>query len=503
MIALILSLFTLVVSVTPIAQKPTSPFFDIDPDVVYVTNAISYIKRHQIAYTDHPGTPYILTLAASYTPLRFYAKYVAHKPFVNWSLENITFLFTYSRFFTAVIFSLGIFIFLNSIKRHSNSTPLTLLTWLLLLTYTNFFRTAIRINPENFLPLVYAIWFSLVLSLTQKNQRSTLILVNFISGVALAVKFTNLAFPIVSVLISLCFFTKLKLKNYRQLLINLLVIPFGFVVSTWVVRGQYLRLVSWTTGLATHAGIHGSGDQTLFSLITHQSSIQKLISAEPMAIKLFALTPLIFLLAFYKFKKPEKIIFSILFTTTAVTGLVFSKYDHFYYQLPHLFIFISLLIISLSKFSNLKLFFLLPIIVLSLSVSQKVSDHLDLSQGLKKLAALEEQIKNNPPKHKTLWEFGPTKDFAAIWGRSWSGEFYGQELDQAYPYLGEMIGFKYYRSNKPEKRPLFNACWDQLYIQTATLPKLLENFPDKELETHPLIYPELTLVTSDHCSKIK
>jgi len=461
------------------------------------------LSSPHLPFGDHPGTPYIITLAASYTPLRFYAKYIAHQPFVNWSLENLTFLFIYSRFFAGLLFSLGIFIFLTSIKRYTNSNPLVLLTWLLLLTYSKFFRTAIRINPENFLPLIYATWFSLVLSLVKKNQPSKLILLNLVSGVALAVKFTNLALPIISALITLYFFVQSGLKKHRQTFLNLLLIPLGFVISTWAVRGQYLRLLSWTTGLATHSGIHGSGAKTLLNLATHQASIQKLIAAEPTAIKLFLITPVIFLVSFFKFKKTEKVVFSILLLVTTLTSLVFSKYDHFYYQLPHLFILISLLILGISRFPNLKLLFLVPIVFLSLSVPKKISGHLNLSQGLKRLAALEDQIKNNPPQHKALWEYGPTRDFAAIWGRSWSGEFYGQELDQVYPHLGEMIGFKYYRSNKPEKSPLFNVCWDQLYIQTATLPQLLENFPNQDLRIHRLVHPDLVLVTSNHCSKLK
>ena len=213
MIALILSLFTLVVSVTPIAQKPTSPFFDIDPDVVYVTNAISYIKRHQIAYTDHPGTPYILTLAASYTPLRFYAKYVKHTPFVEWSLTNFSFLVLYSRFFASLLFSLGIYLYLRTIKKYTRSDILTLTAWLLLFIYPNFLRFSVRLTPENLLPLIFALWFSLLVSLIKKNSSKKLLPLNFISGVAFATKFTNLSFPIISALATLSLFFKRNLKN--------------------------------------------------------------------------------------------------------------------------------------------------------------------------------------------------------------------------------------------------------------------------------------------------
>ena len=133
---------------------------------------------------------------------------------------------------------------------------------------------------------------------------------------------------------------------------------------------------------------------------------------------------------------------------------------------------------------------------------KNISNHLKLSQGVKKLAVFEQYLKDHPPKYKTLWQYGNSKDFSIIWGRSWSGEFYGEELTKLYPHLGEMINFKYYRSNKPEIFPLFDTCWDQLYLQTPLLPRLLENFPGGDLEIIELDYKDLILVTSSHCDTI-
>ena len=259
--------------------------------------------------------------------------------------------------------------------------------------------------------------------------------------------------------------------------------------------------------MATHSGLHGSGAKTLFNLQVYRNSIKKLIELEPLATRLFFITPLLFLTSFFKLENKKRALFSLILFSTLVTALVFSKYSLFYYQLPHLFILTSLSVLFLyhivSNQPNLKLALIILAVLLSSFAPKAISKHLALANGVKKLATLEQYIADHPPKHMTLWQYGNSKDFSIIWGRSWSGEFYGQELTKLYPHLGEMINFKYYRSNKPEIFPLFDACWDQLYIQTPLLPKLLENFPDKNLKIVPLDYKDLTLVTSDHCSKIK
>lgn len=507
MIAFILSLFTLIISLTPLTTKPASPFYVTDPDIVYVTNALSYIKRHQITYTDHPGTPYILTLSAAYTPLRLYAKYIDHTPFIEWSLKNFSFLVTYSRFFACFIFSLGIYIFLSSIKRFTKSNILVLIAWLLLFTYSGFLNFSDRLTPENFLPLIYSVWFYFLLLLIKKPSLKNNILLNLVSGISFATKFTNLSLLIISGLITLYLFLGQKSKKYRYVFLGLLSILLGFIISTWVIKDHYPKLVNWVSGMITHSGLHGGGAKTIFDPIVYKNSILGLIKSEPRISKLFLLTPLLFLTFIRKFNKRKRIIYGFIFISAAITTLLFAKYTLFYYQLPHFFIIVSLFVLILHqllfvKYKNMNFKFILIIlaVILSLPVPERISTHLRIKKDKNiESANFEKFIVDHPPKHMTLWQYGRSKDFSMIWGRSWSGEFYGQELTKIYPCIGEMVGLKYYRSNKPETIPLFDVCWDQLYLQASLVDEFLNNFPEQNLEITKLDSQKLVLITSNHC----
>jgi len=125
---LLLSLITLIFSVLPFTLGPSSPFFTIDQEVVYVTNALSYVVRKQIPFYDHPGTPGILLLSASFTPLRLWAKYFIHTPFIDWSIKNFTFLMYYSRFFVLIVYCAGLAILLRAVHNFTASRLAVILT---------------------------------------------------------------------------------------------------------------------------------------------------------------------------------------------------------------------------------------------------------------------------------------------------------------------------------------------------------------------------------------
>lgn len=269
-----------------------------------------------------------------------------------------------------------------------------------------------------------------------------------------------------------------------------------------------MRLINWTISLATHSGKYGTGNKILFDWPVYKNSFLAIVRAETLMVKLFIFSFLIYLSSlffkFFQIKKRQKIILGITAIVSITTSLIFAKFNRSYYQIAHLFIFISLLVLVFNKSKNLKPLILISSIILAVFLMPKrISTHLNSVQGFKKLAFLEEQIASSPPKHMTLWEYGNTKDFSLIWGRSWSGEFYGSELSKLYPHLGEMVGFKHYRSNKPETFPLFDVCWDQLYIQTSSLSKLQKNFPEIEFNTTKMDYGSLILISSDHCKNMK
>ena len=92
-------------------------FFSIDPDVVYVSNALSNIKYSVIGFYDHPGIPASSLLTLFLLPFRFYAKFISHENFFQFFVNNYSYEFVYLRVLQDLVFSLGIFIlFLSTLK---------------------------------------------------------------------------------------------------------------------------------------------------------------------------------------------------------------------------------------------------------------------------------------------------------------------------------------------------------------------------------------------------
>src|SRR3989344_6345492 len=136
-----LSLMTVFVGLLPILLGGLAGvFYSTDPEVMYVGNALSYIKAHQIQYIDHPGTPSILALAYWLWPLRIYAKLVAQTPFILWSLEHYDLIFFYLRLWQGIVFCLGIFLFLKAINSITDSKLVVILAWIVLLLFSPILR---------------------------------------------------------------------------------------------------------------------------------------------------------------------------------------------------------------------------------------------------------------------------------------------------------------------------------------------------------------------------
>lgn len=107
-------------------------------------------------------------------------------------------------------------------------------------------------------------------------------------------------------------------------------------------------------------------------------------------------------------------------------------------------------------------------------------EKIDLSVRLADFSA------SHPPRNLALWDWAPTREFAAIWGRWWSGEFYGGQLSQVYPKAGEFLDLVDYRDNRGYTHRLSAVCWDQLYLQAKSLERFLALNPGLHLIMTPI-----------------
>ena len=113
-LTLLFTLLTFFLSIFPIlANIPGSAFFAIDPDAMYMGNALSFIKSHQIAYLDHPGTPSILSIVLFLFPLQIISKFIYHQNSIIWIYSHLSSVYIYIRIMQALMSSLAIFLLLR------------------------------------------------------------------------------------------------------------------------------------------------------------------------------------------------------------------------------------------------------------------------------------------------------------------------------------------------------------------------------------------------------
>lgn len=499
MTAVLVTLSTWLLAVVPLRLFTSSPFFEIDPDVVYVTNSLSYIVRHQIAYLDHPGTPAILVLAAALTPFRVISKFLLNQSFLVFSLSNFTLLFHYLRLVVTVFFSLGVGIWYFSLHKYSHSKLLGLTGWLIFLSFPEVLRFSTKISAEAFLVFLIPIWL-LVFSRFIQNRSKLVFLLSFLSGIIFAVKFNSLTLALSSPLLSFTVPGAKWTKKTTYFILASTCFILGFFVSTSVIRDRYPGLFRWSTSFITRSGIHGTGNIAFFDLSIVSASISALKTASPIWFYLF-IFQLLAIPVFWFARKNQSV--NLLWVVLVLVSLAFLKYPLFYYQIPNILISTWLFLTGLHHFSSrfslpprLGFIFLTTLLIPTLGSRLTLHFH---SLSNNSLTVFEQFITSHPPRKMTLWEYAPTRDFSLIWGRSWSGEFYGRELTSLFPSLGEYLPPDRYRDNSGTISPLFSVCWDQLYIQTVSLPRLLKLYPDRNLEILATPLPDQKLVVSNHC----
>jgi len=499
---ILLAVITFIISLLPFTLGPSSPFYTLDQEDVYITNALSYVVRKQIPFYDHPGTPYIRLIAASYTPLRLWAKFVVRQPFLEWALQNFTFVFYYSRLFALIIYCLGIFIFLSAVLKYTNSKTAVVLAWLLLFSYSGFLFMSLRPTPDNFLMFSTSVWLWLFFLLVSGTVFWKLLLLYLAAGVSLAGKFNSLTLLVSSLAVTWPVLSSRRF-HFSGLLTRWGILAgvsvVGFIVSTWSIRIHYPSLFSWFFVVASRPDFSAQSSPGWFNAGIVLVSIHEMLRQEPYMIILFLLAPLVLVTSWRGLKTFERLAFLSLLIAVELFFAVYAKFPKPHYQMLHYILLSALIPVLLKKSRPAMLVF---IAVLFPLLIYRVRMHVDSYHGLGRLYNVERYIASHPPRFKTLWYIGDTRDHAILWGRVWSGEFYGPALDKLFPHLGEMANLELYRDNSTNIYPLFSVCWDQAYLRSSEIDRFLEIHSDKKLSVTPVPESELYLVISDHCQEL-
>lgn len=497
----LLSILTAVVVALPVLRSgQLSTFYSTDPDVHYLSNALTYIQFGKITYNSHPGTPAIVLIANLLLPLRVYSRIALHTPFVDWSFSNINLIYHYVRLSSSVLLGFSMCIFLAAVYKMTRSLIAACISVIALFTYTAFPYIGSTISAENTLFFLTSAWLWIFVHYLKLHSKFALILLIIIAAIAMATKFTSIPLAIASFLIFAGSFNSYKKKTAVNLLRIGLLFILVFVISTWPIRSTYPQMILWFSSLATTSETHGGGTKAIFNLASYISSVSGLRIKEIWAasISLTAVVGFTMLLVRRRYEQSRSLV--ILVVSTIFSILVIAKYPLSHYQIVTfaLVVFIASLSISLlPKFvqAALIIIFIFP------AISNIQNSYITIAQASAKTKVLEKYIQNHPPLKATVWVWGRSKDYALLWSRDWGNGLYSKQLIKYRPNLLELeSNLDYVNIDGHTREQLFKVCWDQLYLPETVVPVFLSKYPQHSVK-HLLLAntDDMAIIESDHC----
>lgn len=389
-------------------------FYSVDPDIVYMTNAVLYTKYNMISYADHPGTPTIILLYLFFIPFRLFTKYLLGLNFIQWSFDNFALLTLYARILEVTIKSVTAFIFAVLVKRMTKSNTLTLAGSFLLFALTGFTMGGFII-PENLSLLLTALWLLVFVLFVKKPTYILNLLLIAVSALAVANKFTSLFLLIPSLL--LVFYVKKigleqKILRLQANLVFAWIIFYLGILPAW---REFTYIKNWAVQLFYWSGIHGTGVQTIFNFSEYFSSLVILVKGMPYQVSLIFLTFAmgVFLTIKRKISIKDANIFLGL---SAIAGFfVFAKYPIVHYNFVNFFILVYCFIYFLWKMP--KKFILATLLVSGVLF---VKSNVGYMRSFERLSQ---------EKHGTVYE---TLD---AWTSHWASDIYREQFNKILPKL--------------------------------------------------------------------
>jgi hypothetical protein len=477
-------------------------YYAIDPEMAYISNALTYTKYHLIGYVDHPGTPLILFLSWSYIPLRIFAKYYDNIPFILWCFNNLTFLFFYTRIVMIFLFAVSIFVYFLAAIRITSYKSVPILVLLGLSTFPFVFRLSGEVLAESMGFFVISIWLYFF-SLQDKIKSPKLLFVlSFISGCALAVKFNNIVIAIASIALIISY-SLLSIKSkILYLFLNLILVVLGFICGSWAVKNSYISIFGKIIKVAIGSGdgaAHGSGTGGAINTQVVYYFINLFWqSYRPLAI-LFIVTSL--LLIYFVLRKKIRVFDKIfvLFVSVCFSILFMTKYPNDYYQFPNVLILVFVNIYILKKYINnltpVCILLFTPVMITNLFGHYRfLENNIDPSIQVAKY-----QI-SHPSRFLTLYDYAPVKDFMLIWMRYWGfGLFDEQLIGSNARTMALEANYKDVTVKYDSTKNISDVCWDKLYIRSDRAKEFLNLYPNYGYSVEKIGNSGIWVVNSSRC----
>ncbi len=480
--------------------KAEGVFFSTDPDVVYVANALSYIRSNQIGYIDHPGTPAITLLSYSYIPIRVYTKLFTNIGFITWSMINFRFLFLYSRLVSLFISIFAMSMFLYAVYKLTKSRMTIMFSFLSLFLLSPFYYLQVGISAEPTSFLITSFWLLTLAYLVFSGNKAVLIILGLISGISFGNRATAAFLILATFLTSLIYIHGTISRIIKDMLMISFASLTGFILALWPIHRRLWQVVASLLSFAGHTQVHGGGSQSVFDFNLYVSSIKSLSIQEQLPAIFIFLGLILLVLSFTKKKnKTDIVIFSI--AASAMLGLlVFSKFPLSHYQLTNYVVIVFAVSYFVNKMPQIVKISLITVLIFGFI---KTSDtfYRTFSSEVNKVVILNRYSNIHKAKIATVWDWSRSEEFSLIWARNWGGGLFNDEIKVYRPQLLELkpdfvnIGLSY-----SEEQKIFDVCWDQMYIQQEDLPVfMVKNQNSPKLQFNQVVGTNMIEIRSDHC----
>lgn len=488
LVSFLLIIFVVVtISLPAIIGGKESTFYSIDPDIMYVGNAISYVKNKQLHYFDHPGVFSIILLSKAYIPLRLYAKYFSKEGFVSWSFTNYDFLFHYSRVYESVILTIGLVAFLCSLYLITRKYSSIVLGMLLLLIFPPFYNLGFSISAETTSFMLSAFVILFVCIFINNNKYIYLWLATLISGIAFGNRITAISITIMPLLAILFFTEKNISKKITNLLKGFIIIFIGFIISLWPLRDRVIIISKHILKLSSGTEIHGGGKQVFFELESYIRNFTTGFYSNPKVFIIVILSIIISIMTTLIMKNKLKKYVATLSVSILLFFLAFAKFPLLHYQLINYLIFCFILIFNICNLSN-KYLVVTSLILIYLATPIFKNSLKILSINVNNAIKLKELLDSNYTDLNKLFSWSNTKEFATIWTNDWAGQIFEKEL----------------KKNKLSEYDDKNIDWcnRQLVINKIQFEKIITKNPNLILNYSKLPSVDLFVVKMPSCTNI-
>lgn len=478
-------------------------FFTVEPDIAYISSAIHYLETGTINYHDHPATPSILLIAICLLPFKVWVYINESSSFLDWSIIHQSTIYFYVRVIYSIVLASGLILFSAVIKAATKSNLASLFSLLSLFSYSYFGYLGVSVASETISLFLIGLWLYIFSIHNRRPLARNIYLLSLISGLLVANKFTNLTYLLATLVLVLT----LKSINRRLLFVSwvkvLVISGISFLVSTWPIRSNYIRLFSWSYRLTTRYGPHGDGPNVLFDPNVNFMSIKLLWQNEtwPIILMIISLVALAYLFCQKKFRN-EMLPLLLVYVSTIIVALAFSKHSLSRYQLTNfiIIVYIASLLLNYYDFKLRCLILTLTIIAFTSTINLY---YRNITQAVFEASQIQTFMDSHPVKMARVWEYGYSLDFSYINTPEWYGEDYTEVLRRLRPNLYALAADLKQVNTDSGYQDLFNVCWDQLYLQRSSLAQFLSVNSQRTFQVTPIPYTlslPMILIESKHCA---